>query len=234
MPNTERMDGSVVSTEVEGRQVSFFVNDRSDHIQGYHDRGVFYEAEEIDIIRRHFRPGGTFVDVGANIGNHTLYASLYLQPRVVIPFEVNPHALKILRLNLLLNQTANVDTRFLGVGLAATETRLSQIAAPANNLGGARFLPSAQGSLLAIPGDVVLASTPVSFIKIDIEGMELEALRGMACTIARWRPTIFVEVADEHVEQVFQFMGGNDLKPAAQWQRYHGMSNYLFVGQSAQ
>lgn len=229
MAEIDRLDGTIVAAEIEGRRVSFFVNDKSDYIQGYHNLGVFYETEEISIIRRHFQPGGTFVDVGANIGNHTLYAALYMNPRVVIPFEVNPPALKVLRTNLLLNPTASVDARYLGVGLGAADTRLSLVASPPGNLGGTRFAATADGPLIAIAGDGVLMGTPVSFIKIDIEGMELEALRGLAGTIRRWRPSLFVEVTDPNLQAVLEFTRAHDLKLVAQWQRYQGMSNYMFI-----
>src|SRR5688500_7711411 len=55
--------------------VKFFVANEGDHIQRFHLQGRFYEAEELELIGRYFR-NGVFVDIGANVGNHSLYAAL--------------------------------------------------------------------------------------------------------------------------------------------------------------
>lgn len=56
----------------------------------------------------------TFIDVGANIGNHALFFSQYFKE--IIAFEPNPTALKLLDINVFLNQTKNI--RIVPVGLS--------------------------------------------------------------------------------------------------------------------
>jgi Met-10+ like-protein len=59
-------------------------------------KGVFYEREELEIIATHFK-GGTFVDIGANVGNHSIFAAKFLGASKVIAFEPNPTAYVIFK-----------------------------------------------------------------------------------------------------------------------------------------
>src|SRR6185437_10355213 len=99
-----------------GRTIRFFVTNKNDAIMHHHYAGEFYEAEELEMISRHFA-GGIFVDIGSNVGNHAIYAAGLMGASRVILFEPNPSAIAILRINLLLNACGNIDTRFLGMAL---------------------------------------------------------------------------------------------------------------------
>ncbi|MFM8754697.1 MAG: hypothetical protein ACKODL_08425 [Phenylobacterium sp.] len=65
--------------------------------------GVFYEVAALDALRGLIRPGQTVVDVGANIGNHTVYFAGEAGCRVV-PFECNPRMVENLKATIALNQ----------------------------------------------------------------------------------------------------------------------------------
>jgi len=144
------------------------------------------------------KTNGIFVDIGANVGNHTIFASKILNATKGIPFELHPDALAILAANIALNDFQNVDASFLGYGVSSSAERLSpQRASYGNNLAGARFKPQGSGDAQRFPticADVALNNTWVDFIKVDIEGMEMDALKSLEQTIKRCRPTIFVEV----------------------------------------
>jgi hypothetical protein len=56
------------------------------------------------------------------------------------------------------------------------------------------MIDDGSGSIRCIPGDDVLLSRPIGFMKIDVEGMEFDVLKGLRKTIDLWRPNIFVEV----------------------------------------
>jgi hypothetical protein len=58
----------VTATKYRGRNVLFATSTAKDPIQRAHKKGFFYEFEELAIIERHFVPGSTFVDIGANVG----------------------------------------------------------------------------------------------------------------------------------------------------------------------
>jgi len=193
-----RIEGILVSTNKYGCTLRFFVQNRRDLIQSYHFSGEFYEVKELDIIQKHFKEDGVFVDIGANVGNHTIFASKVLNAKKVIPFELHPDALAVLTTNIALNGCHNVDPSFLGYGVSAAVERLSpQRASYGNNLGGTRFKPKGRGDVQSFPtirADVALNDTWVDFIKIDVEGMEIDVLKSLEQTVQRCRPTMFIEV----------------------------------------
>ena len=96
MKQASRIDGAIVSNEILGREISFFVTDKDDVIQRWHADGRFYEEEELAIISEFFPRGGVFVDVGANVGNHTIFVAKYLYPKNIILFEPNPQTVPLL------------------------------------------------------------------------------------------------------------------------------------------
>lgn len=231
-PTVSVISGDIISTAAHGRPIRFFVADRDDVIQGgSHAQGVFYEQEELDIIASHFPPGGVFVDIGANVGNHTLFVGKYLRPRQVIVIEANPPAIEVLQVNIELNGLQSlVDASHLGVGLAdaagnaTTET-------PRGNLGATRLLPcdGGVGSIPLVRGDTILRDRRVDFLKIDVEAMELRVLAGLEETLARWRPAIFIEVDDLNVEPFRDWMRSRDYVSACRYRRYPVNENYMLL-----
>jgi FkbM family methyltransferase len=89
------------------------------------------------IIARHFRPGSIMLDVGANIGNHTIYAAKFLGARRIICIEPNPEAIMILRINVDLNQLHEQgDMCYLGLGPSDSPGAAVIARTIAMNLGG--------------------------------------------------------------------------------------------------
>jgi FkbM family methyltransferase len=222
-----RPDGTVVQTTVHGERISFFVANPDDSIMKFHQQGVFYETEELDLIKRYCSNVGTFVDVGANVGNHAVYISRFTKSSRIIVFEPNQTAISILKKNLLLNSCNNVDTRFLGIALGAKKSRLRQSTPDANNLGHTCYAEDASGDVQAVDGDALLLDEPVEFIKIDVEGMEIEILSGLEQTVRRWRPTVFIEVWDSRTQAFLDWCARESYHIVERFQRYDGIWNYL-------
>jgi FkbM family methyltransferase len=209
--------------------VRFFVKNINDHIQSFHYYGIFYEKEELEMIENHFKPGDTFVDFGSNCGNHLLFVHHFLRPKEIIPFEVNPSAIEILRINININNCLNVDGSYLGLGVSDRDGRISVASTIDNNLGATCFRSDVAGSFLTIPGDRVLFDRPVNFIKIDLEGMEVDALTGITQTIDRWRPKLLIEIQDHNLSPILNILETFDYELVDVFCRYGGMANYLFV-----
>ncbi len=223
------MSGVLVSTTVKGSPVRFFVTDRDDSIQGFHARGVFYEQEELEIITRYFPVAGVFVDVGANVGNHSVFVGKYLRPRQIIVLEPNQPAIDILRANVEINGLQSlVDMSRLGVGLSDVASTATADTPP-GNLGGTRLLTcrADNGTIPLIRGDVILQDRPVDFLKIDVEGMEMRVLAGLEATIARWRPPMFIEVDDSNVAPFHDWMRLHDYAATCRYRRYDVNENYM-------
>jgi hypothetical protein len=74
-PMLRRAAGFPVTKRIE--DVIRIVRNRRDLVQAHHFSGEFYEAEELQIIQKYFKAGGIFVNIGANVGNHTVFAQKY-------------------------------------------------------------------------------------------------------------------------------------------------------------
>ena len=211
-----RINGTIVSSRIMGQCVSFFVADETDLIQKEHFEGKFYESEELKIVSEFFHPGEIFVDIGANVGNHTVFVARFLSPLRVIVIEPNPAALAILKANIALNHLdSRVDASHLGIGLSNISARAVAMT-PAGNLGGTRLqFCEEQSGLRVVPGDALLFEHRIDFLKIDVEGMEIDVLDGLKRTIAEQRPRIFIEVDNPNVGKFFEWTKINNYYIAA-------------------
>ena len=204
--SAHKIDGTIVSARIRGQNVLFFVADETDLIQKEHFHGKFYESEELKIISEFFPSDGIFVDIGANVGNHTVFVAQFLSPLKIIVIEPNPATFEILKANIALNRLdSRVDVSYLGIGLSNTSARAVAIT-PAGNLGGTRLhLSEEQSGLRVVPGDALLFGHRIDFLKIDVEGMEIDVLEGLKMTIAEQRPRIFIEVDNCNVGKFFEW-----------------------------
>jgi hypothetical protein len=75
-------------------------------------------------------------------------------------------------------------------------------------LGATRYLPDPGGAISVSPLDDLIAGR-VDFLKIDVEGMEMEALAGAAAILARDRPRIYIEVLDATVATFMAWADAN-------------------------
>jgi FkbM family methyltransferase len=233
-----RLDGTIVLFEYEGEELTFFVLDRGDVIQHHYLQGRLFEEDELRIIARYFPPGGVFVDIGANVGNHSIFASRFLHARKVIAFEPHPTAAFLLKANVALNRLADrIDTSHLGIGLCDRDSQADAVLIE-GNLGATRLRASAdEGAFQVVPGDALLADRSIDFIKIDVEGMEIEVLRGLGRTITQQRPAILVEVDNPNTESFITWVRANQYickycSTGRVWDTlpdYAGYANFLIV-----
>ena len=223
----------VTAGRVEGRRVLFATDKDADPIQRAHRNAQFYEPEELALLRAHVRPGATFVDIGANVGNHTLYAALFLGAARVIPVEPNPLALRLLLMNVMMNGIEDVVVRSgLGLGLADREAEGFGMEERARNLGAAK-MRAGEGELRVTTGDALLAGETPDFIKIDVEGMEMLALAGLKDTLARARPKMLIEVDQANYDAFDAWRAAAGYRVVETIQRYPTNRNFLLVPEGA-
>lgn len=223
--------GIISRFEASGYDFSFFVANEWDYIQGHHLKGKFYEREELTLIGHHFE-GGVFVDVGANVGNHSVYVAKVLGAAKVIAFEPNPVAAELLNVNMALNGLIQrLDHRAVGLSDAIASACL--VAPSHKDLGSTKVAVSnseTEGTIRVVTGDAALAAEPrIDMIKIDTEAMELEVLRGLSATIARCRPKLFIEVDDANADAVQTLLEAQGYECAATHRRYATNCNYLYL-----
>lgn len=159
----------------------------------------FYEYEKQKLISREVRPGSVFWDVGANVGFYSLLASKLVGWGKVFAFEPVPRNLAYLREHLALNRVANVQVLGIAVsdknGCANFETEESGFMGHLSGEGGIAVPTATLDSL--VDDSAVL---PPDYVKMDIEGAELMALRGANQTFHRFRPVLFLATHGREVE----------------------------------
>ena len=217
------------TSEIHGRRMVFSVEMQRDPIQRSHREGRFYEEEELAVIKSLFPLGGTFVDIGANVGNHGLYAAVFLSAGKVIPFEPNPRAYKLLLSNIAANGlVARFDLSHIGKGLGAAPQGSFGMEDRDRNLGAAKMLPGA-GDIEVTTGDLALADSSPDFIKIDVEGMEIDVLSGLKAVISRCRPALLVEVDRDNDDAFHALVEDLGYVIADTLQRYNRNKNYVIT-----
>lgn len=147
-------------------------------------RGSVYEASLLEWVYEQ-KLTGIAIDAGANIGNHSLWFSEICGMHVI---AYEPLETAALVRNVALNK-ASSRVEVWPYGLDAG----SGWALPA----GKMTLQGTDGGLGTIRvvtlDSQMRASRRVSLIKIDVEGMEVDVVRGSLQTIERWKPILLVE-----------------------------------------
>ncbi len=143
--------------------------------------------------------GRAALDIGANKGVYThLLGPLATQ---VYAFEPNPKLFKSLIRSLPRNATAQQLAISNAKGTA--ELRIPRGSKKGfSNQGGSLSAKKVQGEYGAVTVETVriddLDLPPVGFIKVDVEGFELQTLEGAPETLARDRPVLLIEMEERH------------------------------------
>lgn len=170
-----------------------------------------WSEHELSYLRPYVQDGTVVIDVGANIGTHSLAFAKWVPAGSVIAVEPQIAVMSVLQVNCLLNGRENVEIVNAACANRQGEA-IIQIFDP-TNLGATGFKadtriitglhrlfnPLTRGAKPVIPLvriDDIAANRPVSLIKIDAEGMEFEALDGAKTIIRTSRPAIFCEQND--------------------------------------
>jgi FkbM family methyltransferase len=174
----------------------FFLYNRHDKYVGrsFEQYGEFSEGEA-KIFRQMIRPGMVVVEAGANLGAHTLVLAKLVGPTgVVYAFEPQRPIFQALCANMALNGIGNVHARYEALAEQPGWITIPLLNYRAeNNFGGLNLQGHATGERVPVTTIDSLALPRCEFIKADVEGMEINVLKGAAETIGRCRPILYVE-----------------------------------------
>ncbi|MBQ9479069.1 MAG: FkbM family methyltransferase, partial [Selenomonadaceae bacterium] len=174
------------------------------------------------IAKRLGAPGSVVVDVGANIGNHTLFFANELNAAKIIAFEPIASTFKILNFNIRLNRLDDrVELR--NEGLSNRQGRAAVGVYNPNNTGGTVLNEEGNDGDISVMTLDALNLQSIALLKIDVEGMEMKVLEGALETIKRTRPIVFVEAFPENILFVEEFFAALDYSCLPEWDH-----NYLF------
>ena len=161
----------------------------------------FYEKELMSAMVKLTKSKGTVLDIGANIGNHSIYFSNYFSK--VIAFEPLESNCWIFKSNLHINNIQNVELIEKGLGKKKSKYiftnndpyQTNSSLKPVPNNYNKNFIEVSTGddALLELKNndDIVM-------IKIDVEGLEPDVILGLSKTIRTNKPIIFWEAFTEN------------------------------------
>ena len=160
----------------------------------------FHEVKELVFLHHFLKPDMVFVDIGANMGEYSLFAAKRLPQGRVYSFEPLPFMHKLLERSIALNEFKNIS--LLTFGLSDKKGALTIFEVKDRHEGLATLYPGDRESkskhtieLKVLDDEVVSYHLDrLDFIKIDIEGSELLALRGARQSIEKFKPWVMVEI----------------------------------------
>lgn len=162
-----------------------------------------YELPLIGFLRTHQTAGWVCFDVGANVGAVSLALAEFVGGEgKVYAFEPGPPNLLRLRNNIELNPELLDRVRILPVGVGETPGELWW-AEERGNPGNALLCDQGTHPIKVITLDDFVSEQGIEradFIKIDVEGMELQVMRGAAGALRRFRPVLYFETLSRYVD----------------------------------
>lgn len=161
-----------------------------------------FEEHCLKVLRKLLEPGDCFLDIGANIGLYTLESARIVGDNgVVYAFEPNSENYRHLLRNTELNNLENVKAMNFGIGDERTKISLRL---PKNGNKGEYTIGDVEGEIIEDVNiekmdDVVKKEdiNKINLVKMDIEGAEIDALKGMRETINKYRPVFLIEIWKE-------------------------------------
>lgn len=156
--------------------------------------GEWYEAE-LKLLRQIISPGDVVLDVGANIGTHTLaFSQMVGESGRVMAFEPQLLLFKLLTKNININRLMQANAFRMAIGKTKGFANIP-ILNPGipNNFGGMNIYDFSEGEKIEIFSIDSLGLSACDFIKIDVEGLEADVLMGAENTLRKYRPTLYVE-----------------------------------------
>jgi len=178
------------------KQMAIFAND---YIGIQINQFGYFEGDELNILFEYLFPlaedfeNGIALDIGANIGNHSMFFSNRF--RCVHAYEPNPRTHRLLEFNT--DSTANVVCHQIGLGDVAGSFELKQdLANP--GLASIKYSSASQGQLVEIQVETLDELTlpekeDICFIKIDVEGFEVNVIKGGELTLRDLQPVVVLE-----------------------------------------
>ena len=198
----------------------------TEHIQQQLFWYGYYEKDLSDLLKKMLRSNDVFIDIGANIGYFSLLSAKILPSIKVFSFEPVKDLFQKMNENFSLNDSKNIVAISAAVG-EMNEQRELYLSTP-DNLGMSSFQQPENYSGRREKVKVISIDdwfktsglTKINLIKLDIEGSELAALKGMRAVLEEQRPVLIVEI---NPETLLQF----ELKPV---DIYNYLNQFNFEG----
>lgn len=206
----------VVETPSYGR----FIAIRGDLITQQLETFGAHTRNELAMLLSFVRAGDVVLDVGGHIG--TFAIPMAMKGARVTSIEANPSTYELLSRNVALN---NVEVQAINAAVARAPTRFRVDRMADDNTGSAELVEDPAGEIRGLPLDD-LDLPRVDLMKIDIEGMEYDALVSASGLIGRCRPLLYFEYSGQRVRR-----RGGDPDQIRDFIRTHGYDVFMNIGE---
>lgn len=203
---------------------------------GYHIlNSACFDVDEVSLIlqllscrRKYFGNGVFVIDGGANIGVHTLECSRHMQGwGSVLSFEAQERIFYALAGKVAINNCSNVQVKLSALGCEVGEMLVPRPDYNKNSSFGSlelkkkestefigQYVSYKENDCDKIPVTSLdsLNLSRLDFIKIDVEGMEMDVLQGGVEKIAAYHPIILVEILKSDKKEITNFLEGKGYK----------------------
>lgn len=184
-------------------------------LNNFIDRSVFFygahEREVLEYMGSHISPESVVLDIGANVGHHTLFFAL--KAREVHAFEPNTAFRE--QFEMLMTRNHLAHTHLHGFGLGDKTESATYYAPTGDNQGVGSFVSGHKstnvdvGTMDIVRGDEavrVLNLSRIDFIKIDVERFEESVLLGLQETLHKFKPVVVMEYAKRDFASTESFL----------------------------
>ena len=154
-----------------------------------------FSEQEVILFTQILSPGDTVVEVGSNIGTHTIpLATIVGDTGSVLAFEPQRYIFELLRHNAQANDLTQIIPHRQALGAKAGKIIVPLLdPAMANNFGGVPLGRHQQGDEVEVSTVDALGITQCNLLKADVEGMEADVIRGAIQTIKACAPILYLE-----------------------------------------
>lgn len=203
----------------------------------FHSKKVWWEIEMLPVFKKYYVPNTNIIDIGANIGSHSLLMSEIISPNSLI-FSFEPVYWDIVQKNIFENHLQDKICLFpqgLGKRNEVIEINTMDRMKP-NNFGQLSIVKKIKTAHIKKKIGVITLDSihlhNISLIKIDVEGMEKDVLEGARNTIAKNLPTIIIEIWSDEMENFIQSDIGKFLFDQCKYKLIplpHSASNHDYI-----
>ena len=144
---------------------------------------------------------GSFVDCGCNFGAYSIPIAKKFKNQNIYAFDASKKAIYSLRQNIILNKIKNINYFNIGIGDKKTEMHFNEEISELKNDGSYRFTKDKKKEKIKIfKLDDIFKNKKIKLkkniiIKIDLEGFDFLALKGLKSTLKKFKVLIFIEIS---------------------------------------
>ena len=149
------------------------------------------------------------LDVGANLGNHTVFWGTHLSAKRIVSFEPYTDNYACLCENIKNNNLGHVQPVQIAIGERSGKVAVRSL--DKENLGGTtyQYVPDDTVGTVVAPLDALIQALElydVGFVKIDTEGCEVSVLKGMSRLLEQYMPVLWIEAGKDTILEVLSLL----------------------------